>query len=48
MVSGAGRHLMWCIENPREVVGDERARLAAYRRARDTLRALIAEELPRG
>jgi hypothetical protein len=45
VVRGAGRRLVWCVDDPTLVaVGDE-AHLAAYRGVRDTLTALIEGEL---
>ena len=49
MVRGAGRRLVWCVENPGLARGDAETRLASYRQVRDTLLALIeAELLPAG
>ncbi len=45
MVWGAGRRLVWCVENPREGEGTGEERLGRYRRVRDALGALIAAEL---
>ena len=45
MVRGAGRRLVWCVDDPTRVTGSEAARLAAYRGVRDALSALIENDL---
>lgn len=45
---GAGRRLHWSLEDPVAAAGDERRRLASFRKTRDALEARIEEWLAEG